>query len=128
MYRLPAPRLRLTTDRRGGGQTRVQLIRQAHEFEYRDAAGVDRRGQADVWQTGGGERAVLVLRGLDRFGVGGGVLLQAQARQALGYLAHSWLPFLVPDAQLDVLILHRAPAADGAASGPVAKWRALLLA
>lgn len=112
----------------------MRLIRQAHEFEYRDAAGVDRLGQADVWETGSGERAVLVLRGLDRFGGGGDVMLQAQARQALGYLAHSWLPFLVPDAQLDVLILRRTLGAEGAADaagtadGPTVKLRALLLA
>lgn len=106
----------------------MRLVRQAHEFEYRDAAGVDRLGQADVWETGGGERAVLVLRGLDRF-AGGDAMLQAQARQALGYLAQSWLPFLVPGAQLDVLILHRAPGADDAANGGSAtKLRALLLA
>ncbi|WP_161882413.1 hypothetical protein [Deinococcus alpinitundrae] len=103
----------------------MRLIRQAHEFEYRDAAGIDRFGQADVWQTGSGERAVLVLRGLDRC-AGSDVMLQAQAREALGYLAHSWLPFLVPDAQLDVLILRRtgAPSEDS----PALKVRALLLA
>ena len=125
MYRCPAPRLGPITDQRGGGQTRVRLIRQAHEFEYRDAAGIDRLGQADVWQTGGGERAVLVLRGLDRC-AGSDVMLQAQARQALGYLAHSWLPFLVPDAQLDVLILRRAGTEPE--GGPALKVRALLLA
>ena len=82
----------------------MRLIQQAHEFEYRDAAGIDRMGQADVWESGGGERAVLVLRGLR----GETLTLEAQARQALGYLSHSWLPFVVPHAELRVLVLPAA--------------------
>ena len=108
----------------------MRLIRQAHDFEYRDAAGIDRLGQADVWETGSGERAVLVLRGLDRFGASNDVMLQAQARQAVGYLSHAWLPFLVPHAQLEVLVLHAQAGADPASpndsSSPL-KTRALLL-
>ncbi|TSA83107.1 hypothetical protein FNU79_12280 [Deinococcus detaillensis] len=85
----------------------MRLLREAHEFEYRDAAGIDRSGRADIWEVSSGERAVLVLRGLDGRGAGGERLnLLEQAGQARSYLSHSWLPFLVPHAQLDVLILH----------------------
>ncbi len=97
----------------------MRLLRQAHQFEYRDAAGIDRLGQADIWETGSGQRAVLVLRGLsaDSWLTGSAELL-SRARQARGYLSHSWLPFLVPHAQLEVLILH---------AGKEGKTRALLL-
>lgn len=84
----------------------MRLLREAHEFEYRDTAGIDRSGQADIWEVSSGERAVLVLRGLKGSGLGGeSSNLLAQAGQARRYLSHSWLPFLVPHAQLDVLIL-----------------------
>jgi len=56
------------------------------------------------------------------------VMLQARARQALGYLAHSWLPFLVPDAHLDVLILRRTAADTEDGPALKVKVRALLLA
>ena len=84
----------------------MKLVRQAHEFEYRDGQGVDRLGQADVWATASGERAVLVLRNVD-----GGLsadqrlTLLENARCALYMLASSLLPFLVPAARLDVWVL-----------------------
>ncbi|AWN24504.1 hypothetical protein DKM44_05715 [Deinococcus irradiatisoli] len=96
----------------------MRLLRQAHEFEYRDAAGIDRLGQADVWEMGGGERAVLVLRGLAASGSARPQLL-SQAQQARGYLSHTWLPFLVPNAELDVLVVY---------TGEQGQTRALLLA
>jgi hypothetical protein len=83
----------------------VRLLREAYQFEYRDSAGTDQLAQADLWESGGGERAVLVLRGLDARGGRERAGLLEQARQALGYLAHSWLPFMVPHAQLSVLVL-----------------------
>ena len=98
----------------------MRLVRQAHDFEYRDAAGVDRLGQADVWESGGGEQAVLVLRGL----LGEQTALEAQARQALGYLSHAWLPYLVPHAHLKVLVLPAAPGccSEGSAIRAPAVW------
>ena len=78
----------------------MQLLKRAHEFEYRDHRGVDQLGTADVWVGAGGERAVLVLRGL------GQADAVAQAQLALQALNYSWLPYLLrPDVQLEVLVL-----------------------
>ena len=87
----------------------MRLLREAHHFEYRDSAGVDQLAQADVWETGSGDQAVLVLRGLNVRGAARGgserQTLLEQARQAHGYLACSWLPFVAPHARLSVLVL-----------------------
>ena len=84
----------------------MKLIRRAHEFEYRDGQGVDRLGQADVWSSAEGDRAVLVLRNVHG-GLGGNqrLTLLENARRALHMLASSLLPFLVPRARLDVWVL-----------------------
>lgn len=84
----------------------MNLVRRAHEFEYRDGQGVDRLGQADLWASAGGEHAVLVLRNVDG-GLGGNqrLTLLENARRALYMLASSLLPFLVPQARLDVWVL-----------------------
>ena len=84
----------------------MNLVRRAHEFEYRDGQGVDRLGQADLWASDGGEHAVLVLRNVDG-GLGGNqrLTLLENARRALYMLASSLLPFLVPQARLDVWVL-----------------------
>lgn len=77
----------------------MQLLRRAHQFEYRDHRGVDRLGLADVWVSAGGDEAVLVLRDL----------VQAdaeQAHRALHTLTHTWLPYLLrPEASVSVLVL-----------------------
>ena len=84
----------------------MKLVRRAHEFEYRDGQGIDRLGQADVWASQGGDHAVLVLRNVDG-GLGGNqrLTLLENARRALYMLASSLLPFLVPQARLDVWVL-----------------------
>ena len=84
----------------------MNLVRRAHEFEYRDKQGVDRLGHADIWATAGGDHAVLVLRNVHG-GAGGNqrVTLLENARRALNMLASSLLPFLVPRAHLDVWVL-----------------------
>ncbi len=88
------------------GAIEVNLVRRAHEFEYRDGKGIDRLGQADLWASTGGEHAVLVLRNVDG-GLGGNqrLTLLENARRALYMLASSLLPFLVPQARLDVWVL-----------------------
>ncbi|SMB91744.1 hypothetical protein [Deinococcus hopiensis] len=92
----------------------MQLLKRAHEFEYRDHRGVDQLGTADVWVAGGGERAVLVLRGLCVLDV------LAHAQEALSTLHVTWLPYLLrPDVHLEVLVL-RPP-------GEASKARALVL-
>lgn len=78
----------------------MELLRRAHQFEYRDHRGVDRLGVVDVWTSAGGDEAVLVLRDL----------MQAdaarQAQHAVYTLTHTWLPYLLrPDASLRVLVL-----------------------
>lgn len=101
----------------------MRLLRGAHNFEYRDSAGIDQFAQADIWETVSGDQAVLVLRGLNvrgsaKSGEEGQVLLD-QARQAHGYLAHSWLPFVAPHARLSVLVLRprQSVSADEADAG-----------
>jgi hypothetical protein len=85
----------------------VELVRKAHEFEYRDGLGVDRLGRADLWASSEGDRAVLVLKEME-----GGpddhqrLTLLENARRALYMLASSLLPFVVPRAHLDVWVLH----------------------
>ena len=87
----------------------MQLLKRAHEFEYRDHRGVDQLGTADVWVGTGGERAVLVLRGL------GQVDALVQAQLALRALTYSWLPYLLrPDVRLEVLVLRPHAAASKA--------------
>jgi hypothetical protein len=82
----------------------MQSLRRGHQFEYRDERGVDRLGTVDVWTSTGGERAVLVLRGLRQAD------LVAQARKALLTLTYTWLPYLLrPDARLLVLVLRPGP-------------------
>ncbi|GAA5511833.1 hypothetical protein Dcar01_00546 [Deinococcus carri] len=94
----------------------MQLLRQAHPFEYRDHRGVDRLSTVDVWTNPSGERAVLVLRGLPH-----GDDAEAQARRALLALTHGCLPYLLrPDVRLHVLVLR--PQAEG-----TVKARALVL-
>ncbi|WP_424949396.1 hypothetical protein [Deinococcus sp.] len=92
----------------------MKLVRQAHEFEYRDGQGVDRLGQVDVWATTSGERAVLVLRNVDG-GSGGDqrLTLLENARRAVYMLASSLLPFLVPAAHLDVWVLRPGKSGPG---------------
>ncbi|MBB5233350.1 hypothetical protein [Deinococcus budaensis] len=93
----------------------MQLLRRRHQFEYRDHRGIDRAGVVDVWASEGGERAVLVLRGI------GLVDTAEQARKALLTLNYTCLPYLLrPDARLAVLVL-RPPGTDAA------KARALVL-
>ena len=84
----------------------MKLVRQAHEFEYRDGQGIDRLGQADVWANSEGNHAVLVLKNVDG-GPGGDqrLTLLENAHRALYMLASSLLPFLVPSARLDVWVL-----------------------
>lgn len=78
----------------------MQLLRQAHQFEYRDHRGVDRLGIADVWVSPGGDEAVLVLRDLAQADA------PQQARRAVHTLTHTWLPYLLrPEASLAVLVL-----------------------
>ena len=99
----------------------MQLLRKAHEIEYRDSQGVDRAAQVDIWTSAGGGRVVLVLRDLHapEWPVQGGGA-QAQARAALSALSHSALPYLTrPDTELLVLVLR--PRAEGE------KARALVL-
>ena len=106
----------------------MNLVRQAHEFEYRDSQGVDRLGHADVWATSGGERAVLVLRNVDG-GPGGNqrLTLIENARRALHMLASSLLPFLVPRASLDVWVLRPTDTDEGQPGTFPARPRALVL-
>ncbi|BDP41891.1 hypothetical protein DAETH_18600 [Deinococcus aetherius] len=90
----------------------MQLIRRAHQFEYRDHRGVDRVGVVDVWTSAQGDEAVLVLRDL----------VQAEtiehARRALHTLTHTWLPYLLrPDASLAVLVLRPREDEDAKARG-----------
>lgn len=93
----------------------MQLLRQAHHFEYRDHRGIDRLGVVDLWTSRSGERAVVVLRGLP------GADLTAQAWRALRTLTVTWLPYLLrPDVRLSVLVLRPR-------SGEKAKARALVL-
>ncbi|GAA5532755.1 hypothetical protein [Deinococcus aluminii] len=93
----------------------MQLLRRGHQFEYRDHQGVDRLGLVDVWTSGGGARAVLVLRDLPHADT------EAQARRALLALTHTCLPYLLrPDVRLNVLVLR--PRLD-----ETAKARALVL-
>lgn len=87
----------------------MQALRRGHQFEYRDEQGVDRLGTVDVWTTAGGDRAVLVLRGLTPGDLRAGDLA-AQARKALLTLTYTWLPYLLrPDARLQVLVLRPGP-------------------
>ena len=84
----------------------MQLLRKAHEIEYRDSQGVDRAAQVDIWASTGGARVVLVLRDLyaPEWPVRSGA--QAQASAAVRALSHSALPYLIrPDAELLVLVL-----------------------
>ncbi|MFC4452286.1 hypothetical protein [Deinococcus sonorensis] len=102
----------------------MQLVRGAHEFEYRDQQGIDRLGQADIWASPNGERAVLVLKNVDG-GLSGderGTLLD-NARRAFWMLASSLLPFLVPQARLEVYVLRPGEQRE---DGPT-KPRALIL-
>ncbi|MDL2345396.1 hypothetical protein QOL99_14740 [Deinococcus sp. MIMF12] len=93
----------------------MQLVRQAHPFEYRDHHGVDRLGSADLWRSRSGDRAVLVLRGLPPGELG------AHGVRALRTLDTTLLPYLLrPDVRLNVLVLHRE-------AGGTAKARALVL-
>ncbi|KEF33782.1 hypothetical protein RDMS_10770 [Deinococcus sp. RL] len=93
----------------------MQLVRQAHPFEYRDHHGIDRLGQADLWRSRSGEWAVLVLRGLPATDP------EAHGERALRTLDTSLLPYLLrPDVRLNVFVLHQE------ASGSV-KARALVL-
>ncbi|MCP2015770.1 hypothetical protein L1280_002946 [Deinococcus sp. HSC-46F16] len=93
----------------------MQLVRQAHPFEYRDHHGIDRLGSADLWRSKGGDRAVLVLRGLPPGEA------EAHGVRALWTLDTTLLPYLLrPDVRLNVFVLHRE--ADGAI-----KARALVL-
>ncbi|WP_216318051.1 hypothetical protein [Deinococcus aestuarii] len=90
----------------------MQLLRQAHQFEYRDHRGVDRLGVVDVWTSFGGDEAVLVLRDLAQEGA------PEQARRALHTLTHTWLPYLLrPDASLAVLVLRPREDGDAKARG-----------
>ncbi|GGQ99073.1 hypothetical protein [Deinococcus ruber] len=100
----------------------MQLVQRGHEFEYRDHQGVDRLGQADVYASSQGDRAVLVLKNVDG-GMGGNerLTLLENARRALLTLASSLLPFLVPRATLQVWILRPDPLMEDL------KPRALLL-
>ncbi|ABF45237.1 hypothetical protein Dgeo_0936 [Deinococcus geothermalis DSM 11300] len=93
----------------------MQLLRRGHQFEYRDHRGMDQLAAVDVWTSGNGERAVLVLRELP------GADLITQARRALRTLTLTWLPYLLrPDVQLHVLVLRPRP-------DETAKARALVL-
>ncbi len=78
----------------------MHLLRRGHQFEYRDHQGVDQLGRVDVWTTGSGERAVLVLRDLPSTDA---------APRALRTLTYTWLPYLLrPDVRLSVLVLRPA--------------------
>ena len=101
----------------------MQLVQRGHEFEYRDRLGVDRLGQADVYASSRGDRAVLVLKNVDG-GMSGNerLTLLENARRALLTLTSSLLPFLVPSATLQVWILRPRPVVDDEM-----KPRALLL-
>ena len=90
----------------------MHLVQRGHEFEYRDPQGIDRLAEADVYASSRGDRAVLVLRRVDG-GLSGDerAALLENARRALQTLASSLLPFLVPHARLEVLIL-RPPEAQ----------------
>lgn len=88
----------------------MHLLRRAYEFEYRTVGGVNGEGQADLWVTVSGSRAVLVLTGCS--------LVDASA--AMNTLHHTWLPYLLrPDTQMLALALY--PRREGA------KARALIL-
>ncbi len=110
----------------------MQLVKQAHEFEYRDPHGVDQLARADVWTDRRGERAVLVLWGMDAGTRDERLTLLENARRARLMLAGSLLPFTVPRARLEVLVMRPdrdqadpdEPAPDELAP---AKPRALLL-
>jgi len=81
----------------------MQLLKRAHQFEYRDHQGVDQPGTADVWVSMDGGRAVLVLRELQETDA------VAQAQEALKALNYTWLPYLLrPDVHLEVLVLRPA--------------------
>ncbi|KQR28021.1 hypothetical protein [Deinococcus sp. Leaf326] len=85
----------------------MQLLRKAHEIEYRDSQGVDRAAEVDIWASTGGGRVVLVLRNLHAPVWPAPSGTQAQARAAVRALSHSALPYLIrPDAELLVLVLH----------------------
>lgn len=80
----------------------MQRVRQAHPFEYRDHHGVDRLGSADLWRSRGGERAVLVLRGLPP------TEAEAHGVRALRTLDTTLLPYLLrPDVRLNVFVLQQ---------------------
>ena len=99
----------------------MQLVQRGHEFEYRDPQGIDRLAEADVYASSRGDRAVLVLRRVDG-GLSGDerAALLENARRALQTLASSLLPFLVPHARLEVLILRPPEAQFSAGEAPEA--------
>ena len=80
----------------------MKPLRQAQQFEYRSAGGIDRMGVLDLWLNDGGTRAVLVLRDVP----------VPDATRALRMLNEHWLPYLLP-AGLDVLVLAVHPQAEG---------------
>lgn len=84
----------------------MRLVKGASAVEYRDAHGQDRECQAEVWGFSDGSRAVLVLRE-----VGGPDVAHviANAQAALRRLQEAWLPFLVPGARLQVLVVRPRP-------------------
>lgn len=92
----------------------MKLVRKAHEFEYRDGQGIDRLGRADLWASTEGDRAVLVLKGVEGgFDRHQRLTLLENARRALYMLASSLLPFVVPRARLDVWVLHLGNVGSG---------------
>jgi hypothetical protein len=84
----------------------MRLVKSASAVEYRDAGGQDRECKAEVWGSSDGSRAVLVLRE-----VCGPDLPQVieGAQAALRRLQEAWLPFLVPTARLQVLVVRPRP-------------------
>ncbi|WP_309569711.1 hypothetical protein [Deinococcus sp.] len=80
----------------------MQPLRQAQQFEYRSAHGIDRMGSLDVWLSDSGTRVVLVLRDVPL----------PDTPRALRMLNEQWLPYLLP-AGLDVLVLAVHPRTEG---------------
>ncbi|CAM3428067.1 hypothetical protein DEDE109153_16570 [Deinococcus deserti] len=83
----------------------MQVLRQAHRFEYRNSQGRDQLATTDVWADHSGQQALLVLRDAPC----------GQAPHALRALHGEFLCYLLhPEASVQVVILGCQPGSSWA--------------
>ena len=80
----------------------MRLIKPSSLVEYRDPQGRDHDCHAEVWRSHDERLAIVVLRNLVD---APGLDLSEHGKLALARVQEAWLPFIAPDAQVQVLVM-----------------------